>query len=167
MGGLLEGVAMFEEHSNGYQKARTVFLCCLIIFIVIEICIFLYFGAKMNQYSENVTKDLNLTENVASDSSVKVYPEYDETAEWDAAVESAAKILGVNTEDANDILHQIAAIYKQQFGTQFYFFNEFELIDNTDNHYSISSGDDYARFEVQIKDGVVTWVQELEFKNIK
>lgn len=139
-----------------YRRARMLFYCALIMFVVIEILFFLVFSVRTDKKMDDTAKYIK---NITSDT--QAYPEYDETAEWGDSVTSVAAILGVTEHDADIVLHGVANVYQKEYGRQFYFFNSFEKAEGTDDHYVISSGDRSAKFEVKIKNGNVTFVQNL------
>lgn len=140
-----------------YDKARVTLLCCFIVFVGIELFIFLWASSKLGSRSIEVDESSNTSNEVTE------YPEYDDTAEWNESVNIVSDVLFVDTTIADDILHQIADVYNQEFGKTLYFFSEFELMKDTKNHYSITSGDDYARFEIKIENNHVDYVQQLQF----
>lgn len=140
-----------------YHKARFTLLCGLVIAVCIEIFIFLYFGCILGSTHSDGLKtntDLSVGQSVLT---------FDETAEWKKSVLYVSDVLEINHKDADDVLHQIADVYQSVFQRQLYFCNEFECIDGVENHYSVSDGDAYARFEVEIKDNKVKYVKELSF----
>lgn len=145
--------------SKNYRQARIIFYCVLVMFVIIELFAFLWFSTRLQHKSDATVKNMMAQEQ--SDTSGTDYPAYDETVEWSDSVVVLTQALGVTGYDANLILHEIADVYKEQYGRQFYFFNEFTPVDGLDAHYIISSGDNAARFEVKIKQGKVTYIQNL------
>lgn len=140
-----------------YHKARVTLLCGLVIFIIVEILIFLWVFSVLGHTNSN-----GLSVDQIEESSTQLL--FDETIEWYDSVQLISDSLVISVDDANDVLHQIAQIYFDEFGKQLYFCNEFHKINGIENHYSISSSDAYARFEVEIVDKHVTYVQELKYE---
>lgn len=151
------------EHPNRghreYHKARVTLLCGVVIFIIVEILIFLWVFSVLGHTNSDGMKTKQVDKSL-----VQLDLSFDETIEWHDSVQTIADRLIISFDDADEVLHQIAQIYFDEFGKQLYFCNEFDRIDGVENHYSISSSDAYARFEVEIVDGHVTYVQELEFE---
>lgn len=145
--------------SKNYRQARIIFYCVLVMFVIIELFAFLWFSTRLQHKSDATAKNMMTQEE--SETSYTEYPAYDETVEWSDSVVVLTQALGVTGYDANLILHEIADVYEEQYGRQFYFFNEFMPVSDTDDHYVVCSGDNAARFEIKIKHGEVTYIQNL------